>query len=334
MSDATPEPASRWYVIPFLLLMFVIGLGLVYLVRESSPPPRHAATESDSVNQTSETQPLDAELARLDARLDGTSRQLATLEQRTDALGVNQDQLTETQAAVAARLERIEQTLETPPVAGGEPAPLTSDDSTATALSAPLNDARLAELEQRLEVLEQSSADLQQAQAEALASEREALMAEMERLVKEARVRAASGGAGASLSELADELAPLGARFTAQGLRVTLAESELRFPPGAGTLPEGPIESLDRLAALLTKRADLKLRLVGHTDSVGDAEANRTLSEARAAAVRAALIARGIDAERLLAEGAGEDEPIADNASAQGRARNRRVELYLLEAMP
>ena len=76
-------------------------------------------------------------------------------------------------------------------------------------------------------------------------------------------------------------------------------------------------------------RADpvLKLAVEGHTDNTGDAAHNRTLSEARARAVVAALAGKGIDAGRLQSAGFGADKPAADNAGEDGRARNRRVEL-------
>jgi outer membrane protein OmpA-like peptidoglycan-associated protein len=76
-------------------------------------------------------------------------------------------------------------------------------------------------------------------------------------------------------------------------------------------------------------RADpaLKLAVEGHTDATGDAAHNRSLSQARARAVVAALAGKGIDAGRLQPEGFGADKPVAANAGEEGRARNRRVEL-------
>ena len=68
------------------------------------------------------------------------------------------------------------------------------------------------------------------------------------------------------------------------------------------------------------------IRIEGHTDSVGAAERNLLLSRARAEAVRAALIVRGVANERLRAEGLGQAQPRGDNATAQGRAENRRIE--------
>jgi outer membrane protein OmpA-like peptidoglycan-associated protein len=72
------------------------------------------------------------------------------------------------------------------------------------------------------------------------------------------------------------------------------------------------------------------MRIAGHTDNRGGAELNASLSHRRAEAVRAALVSRGIAAERLVAEGWGPDKPIADNATDEGRARNRRIEITLI----
>jgi outer membrane protein OmpA-like peptidoglycan-associated protein len=72
---------------------------------------------------------------------------------------------------------------------------------------------------------------------------------------------------------------------------------------------------------------DLKLSVEGHTDNVGNPKANKTLSEARAKSVIAEIVKQGIDATRLSAAGFGQDKPIADNKTEEGKAKNRRVEL-------
>ncbi len=84
---------------------------------------------------------------------------------------------------------------------------------------------------------------------------------------------------------------------------------------------------VEEIAKLLQDDPALKLSIDGHTDATGAAERNRTLSKERAEAVRAALLAKGIAAERLSAQGFGPDKPLADNGSEEGRAKNRRVEL-------
>jgi outer membrane protein OmpA-like peptidoglycan-associated protein len=84
---------------------------------------------------------------------------------------------------------------------------------------------------------------------------------------------------------------------------------------------------LSDLLAVLKSNADWRLRIEGHTDNVGDKAANLKLSNARAAAVAAWLTGQGIDAARLSTAGLGDTQPVADNSTEDGRAKNRRVVL-------
>ena len=99
------------------------------------------------------------------------------------------------------------------------------------------------------------------------------------------------------------------------------------FVSGSAELTPASISVIVELAATLQADPDLKLEIAGHTDATGGSEANRNLSQRRAESVRRSLIQMGIAPDRLLAVGYGEDFPIADNATAEGRARNRRVEV-------
>ena len=81
------------------------------------------------------------------------------------------------------------------------------------------------------------------------------------------------------------------------------------------------------IADALKADGELALEIQGHTDNVGAAAANLTLSRERAAAVKAALVKAGIDEGRLTTSGFGDTQPVADNSTDEGRARNRRVEL-------
>ncbi len=110
-----------------------------------------------------------------------------------------------------------------------------------------------------------------------------------------------------------------------------LSASSIRFANGSSRLHRQSTALLQQLAATLGACPDSRIRITGHTDSRGDAQFNQRLSEARAAAVGDFLIARGIDPERITTAGVGAREPIADNATAEGRARNRRIEITLEE---
>jgi outer membrane protein OmpA-like peptidoglycan-associated protein len=109
-------------------------------------------------------------------------------------------------------------------------------------------------------------------------------------------------------------------------LAALLASSQVRFASGRADILADSRVLLDKLAQA-ARSCPGKLRIEGHTDDRGDARANHALSEARAAAVRDALVARGLGAERMESVGYGADQPVADNTTAEGRAMNRRIEL-------
>jgi outer membrane protein OmpA-like peptidoglycan-associated protein len=101
----------------------------------------------------------------------------------------------------------------------------------------------------------------------------------------------------------------------------------LNFDTGKSTIRPDSKPIIDQIVQMLRTSGDLKLSVEGHTDNVGGAESNQSLSVDRAKAVVAAIVAQGIEAKRLSATGHGQDRPIADNATEAGRAQNRRVEL-------
>jgi outer membrane protein OmpA-like peptidoglycan-associated protein len=102
------------------------------------------------------------------------------------------------------------------------------------------------------------------------------------------------------------------------------------FDTGKATIQKSSEECLNEVAKLLKKNAAWKMRIEGHTDSVGPKEANMTLSQQRAEAVTAWLAAHGIDKSRLIAKGLGDSKPVADNSTEDGRMKNRRVALVKL----
>ena len=101
----------------------------------------------------------------------------------------------------------------------------------------------------------------------------------------------------------------------------------INFDTGKADLKQDGVASVKEIATLLKTNPTLKLSVEGHTDNVGDAAANKKLSEARAKSVTTALVASGVDAVRLSAAGFGQEKPVADNRTEEGRAKNRRVEL-------
>ena len=108
---------------------------------------------------------------------------------------------------------------------------------------------------------------------------------------------------------------------------------DLDFETGATELGPGPFPDLEELASYLTENPDLRIALVGHTDTVGALDSNIAISRARARSVRQRLIdAYGIAPERLDAEGMGYLAPRASNLTADGREANRRVEVVILNA--
>ncbi|KVN13044.1 cell envelope biogenesis protein OmpA [Burkholderia stagnalis] len=106
----------------------------------------------------------------------------------------------------------------------------------------------------------------------------------------------------------------------------TLANRTIEFETGSATLtPQGKVV-LDQMAAALTKMTNRTVDLIGHTDNSGNRTSNIALSQARADAVKGYLITKGIASQQMTTTGVGPDQPIAPNDTAEGRARNRRIE--------
>jgi outer membrane protein OmpA-like peptidoglycan-associated protein len=113
-----------------------------------------------------------------------------------------------------------------------------------------------------------------------------------------------------------------------RGLVITLSGSVL-FRSGESTLMPGAQTRLDQVADALLASGGRNVVVEGFTDSQGSDQYNLDLSQRRAEAVRDYIVQRGYDGARIQARGIGEDRPIADNTTAEGRANNRRVELVL-----
>jgi len=128
-------------------------------------------------------------------------------------------------------------------------------------------------------------------------------------------------------------------RFNAQ-LSVNQAEQKIiddalknrivEFESGSAVLTAAGRQILEEMAVALHKVGGKKVKIIGHTDSSGDGNKNFLLSQERAMAVRNYLIAKNIKAENLSTEGMGSSKPVADNTTAEGRKKNRRIEFEVL----
>jgi outer membrane protein OmpA-like peptidoglycan-associated protein len=112
--------------------------------------------------------------------------------------------------------------------------------------------------------------------------------------------------------------------------RIDAAARNCFFATGSSRLLAASFPALDELVKILKEYPNARLFIEGHTDSQGNADANKILSKNRALAVLDYLAQKGIAKDRLRSEGFGPARPIADNSSPQGRAMNRRVAMKLL----
>ncbi len=105
--------------------------------------------------------------------------------------------------------------------------------------------------------------------------------------------------------------------------------SNVSFDTGRADLKPALLPVLDSVARSLQQHPELRVKAVGHTDSTGTAAVNQTLSQQRATSVTNYLGKQGVAPARMTMEGRGANDPIADNGTNEGRAQNRRVEVYL-----
>jgi outer membrane protein OmpA-like peptidoglycan-associated protein len=104
---------------------------------------------------------------------------------------------------------------------------------------------------------------------------------------------------------------------------------DVLFDPGQSDLRPEAREDLAKLSGIVLNYPSLRLTIEGHTDNTGSAETNQALSHQRANAVRDYLVKQGLDAGSLSAQGLGQNNPIADNGTDEGRQKNRRVEIIV-----
>jgi outer membrane protein OmpA-like peptidoglycan-associated protein len=177
-----------------------------------------------------------------------------------------------------------------------------------------------------------AAATEREAAARAAAAEREAAARAAE-VDREAAAQAAAEAAqarerAAARQELLDRLnAVLPTRSTDRGLVSEIGG--VQFATGTADLNAAARESLARFSGIVASYPDIALMIEGHTDSTGSDETNNALSLRRALSVRDYLIGQGVSASKVDAQGYGPTRPVDDNATADGRARNRRVEIII-----
>lgn len=170
----------------------------------------------------------------------------------------------------------------------------------------------------------------QQQQAEAASAaaraQQQAAEAEAEK-ARQAAAQAEQDKAAMRAQLLAQLNAVLQTQDTARGLIVNMAD--VLFDTGSSTLRAPAREKLAKISGIVLAHPGLSLQIEGHTDSVGSDQMNQQLSERRADSVRDFLIAQGVAGSAVTAKGFGKADPVASNDTADGRQKNRRVELVV-----
>jgi len=114
-----------------------------------------------------------------------------------------------------------------------------------------------------------------------------------------------------------------------EGIKITLGENSVNFDLNKSTLTPTAKANLDKLVPVFNEYPDTDIQIFGYTDSSGSDEYNLNLSNQRAGSVKSYLSGKGISASRIVAKGMGEADPIADNTTKDGMAKNRRVEFAI-----
>lgn len=191
-------------------------------------------------------------------------------------------------------------------------------EARAAEASAANRDAQLASLQ-----AEAAHSAARGAEAQADAARRQAILSQQS--AEYARQQARS--ARSRSEQLEAELRELYAAKSDRGIVITM--NDVLFDTGSANLRPGGMRLVARIATFLHEYPERTIAIEGFTDSVGDDAFNQALSERRADAVRAALMDGGIQGSRIVTRGYGEAFPVASNDTAEGRQRNRRVEVVI-----
>ena len=276
------------------------------------------------------------ELAARDAALERERLRIAAERTRTQAEAQRQE--AERAAAERAASERAAAELaaqQAERARAAEQRAVRTAAETADSLSSAraARDAAMVQAAAEAERLRQERAAAEAATAREAqarrAAEAEAAAAREQAAAAGARANAAEQRLQETLRELTRSSAAVtDVRETDRGLIVVLGAT--LFSSGQSELSTGDRGAVQQIATVLAQTPGRTVRVEGHTDAVGGDTSNQRLSEERANAVRAALIAGGLDPARVTAVGYGESRPVAGNDTAEGRARNRRVELVVV----
>ncbi|PYQ50253.1 MAG: hypothetical protein DMF59_11290 [Acidobacteria bacterium] len=268
-----------------------------------------------------------ADLTQRQSQLDQYQRELqsditarAEIERRHDAaIAAAQQQRQQLEAQAQTLREQIQQA---------------QSQAQQQAQAAQAAQQQAAQAQQALQTAQQQAVQqqqqlTQQAQASAFDAEKarqtaQSAQAELARTREELARRSAE----TEQLRLQQQLAAIAATKTeSRGIVVTLPS--VSFDPGKTTLKPSAKKTLQKIANQLKANENIRMSVEGHTDNVGKAEKNMTISEKRAQAVRDYLVSLGISPNHITAAGKGESDPVASNKTASGRSANRRVELVI-----
>ena len=215
-------------------------------------------------------------------------------------------------------------------------------------LAASRHDAEQARLEaekQRIQSLAQAEeaerlraeADAARAQGEVSAQDAANARKQAEQTKRVADAQAKEAALSRKEAQLLAEAAAADARArpptapaaAATGASKQMALNDSAFAPGAATLRPEARSNVSAIVAFVNRDKTKQIRIEGHTDNGGNANADLVLSQRRAEAVRDALVGAGVDSRRITTFGMGQAQPVAPNTTEEGRAKNRRVDVIL-----